>query len=307
MSTPPIAVGVDGGGTTFRAVALDAQGAEIGRAEVPSALVLAGLPGPAVTALKDLLGQLCEVAGVQLPVATLWAGIAGAGREAVRAELEAELGRARIAHRVRVGTDVEAAFEDAFAGGPGILVMAGTGSIAYGRAEDGREGRVGGWGSMLGDEGSGYAIGIEALRRVARSVDGRGQPTQLGRLVLIHLGLGDPDDLITWASTASRSAIAGLVPVVQSSAAAGDDVSGEILVRAVENLEGHALTLLSSLGPWQHAPSVALGGGLLDPSGPLRRPLERILRSQNVPMLDRVLDPPRGAARKAMVTEAVKA
>jgi glucosamine kinase len=293
-------VGVDGGGTTFRAVVLDGAGVERARAEVPAARVLAGLPGPAVAAVQELVALACTRAGVQPPVATLWAGLAGAGREAVRAELEATLARSAVARRVRVGTDIEAAVEDAFGRGPGILLMAGTGSIGFGRAEDGREARVGGWGSLLGDEGSGYAIGVEAMRRIARSVDGRGRDTDLARRVLARLGLTDPQELITWASTASRAAIAALVPEVQDAAASGDAVAGEILVRAVEELEGHVRTLLETLGPWQRPPMVALGGGLLDPSGPLRRPLERVLRSQHhVALLERELDPAMGAARLA--------
>jgi glucosamine kinase len=230
--------------------------------------------------------------------------MAGAGREAVRAELEAALVRSEIARRAQVGTDVEAGAEDAFGRGPGILIMAGTGSIAYGRAEDGRVGRVGGWGSILGDEGSGYAIGVEALRRIARSVDGRGQSTELRDRVLARLGLEDPADLITWAATATRAMIAKLVPEVQAAAAAGDDVAGEILVRAVEELEGHVDSLLTNLGPWQRAPMVALGGGLLDPTGPLRRPLERVLKAHlDVPILDRELDPAMGAARRAQALD----
>jgi glucosamine kinase len=301
---PPVAVGVDGGGTKFRAVVVDARGVELSRAELPSAALVAGVPGPAVSTIRELIQKACASPGVELPVSSLWAGMAGAGRAAVRAELESALGRAEVARRVRVGTDVEAGMEDAFGDGPGILLMAGTGSIAFGRAEDGRLARVGGWGSILGDEGSGYAIGVESMRRIARSVDGRGPGTELRERVLRRLGLAEPADLITWASTASRAAIASLVPEVQSAAAAGDDVAGEILVRAVEELEGHVDTLLSNLGPWKRPPTVALGGGLLDPTGPLRRPLERVLRAHlDVPILDRELDPALGAARKAMAAQ----
>jgi glucosamine kinase len=236
---------------------------------------------------------------VSTPVSALWAGIAGAGREAVRAELEASLARAGLADRVGVGTDVEAAFEDAFGTGPGILLLSGTGSIAYARAPRGNQGRVGGWGSLLGDEGSGYAIGVEAMKRIARSVDGRAPGTVLRERILGSLGLADPEELITWSSTASRAAIAGLVPEVQAAAAAGDAVAGEILVKAVDELDGHVLTILDTLGPWPEAPTVMLGGGLLQKGGPLRSSLERLMRSHGLQVLDRELDPARGAARRA--------
>lgn len=296
---PGVAVGVDAGGTAFRALVVGPDGAELSRGQVPSARWIAGLPGPAITAIRAVVEQACARAEVELPVPSLWAGMAGAGREAVRAELEAALARSGIARRVGVGTDVEAAFEDAFRSGPGILLMSGTGSIAYGRADDGREARVGGWGSLLGDEGSGYAIGVEAMRRVARSVDGRGPRTALGGRVLARLRLNEPEELIPWSSAAPRSEIAALVPEVEAAAASGDEVAGQILVQAVAELEVHVLTLLASLGPWAHPPTVALGGGLLQPDGPLRRPMERVLRSHGLPGLDRALDPTRGAARRA--------
>ena len=297
-------VGVDAGGSVSRAVVLHSSGAELGRAEVPSARVLAGVPGPVVAVLHDLIEQACLRAGVELPVAAVWAGIAGAGREAVRAELESSLARAGVARRVRVGTDIEAAFHDAFADGSGILLMAGTGSIAFGRAEDGREGRVGGWGSVLGDEGSGYAIGVEALKRVARSADGRGKDTVLAARLLSRLDLVGLDDLVTWASTASRPAIAALVPEIEAAAAAGDWVAGEILATAVEELEGHILTVLQTLGPWRNWPTVALGGGLLQRGGPLRQRVEHLLQLHHLPFLARDLDPALGAARLALAVEA---
>ena len=298
--TPSIVVGVDAGGSVFRALVLDGGGAELARQEAPSARVLAGAPEPVVEALRALIGQACLQAGVALPVSAVWAGIAGAGRESVRAELESALAHAGVARRVGVGTDVEAAFEDAFGSGSGILLMSGTGSIALGRAEDGREGRVGGWGSVLGDEGSGYAIGVDALKRVARSHDGRARPTALTGRLLTRLGLAAPDELITWAASAPRPAIAALVPEVEAAAAEGDMAAGEILSKAVEDLEGHVLTVLQTLGPWQGFPTVALGGGLLQKGGPLRPPVEHLLQLHNLPFLGRDLDPARGAAQRAL-------
>ena len=294
-----LVVGVDGGGTRFRALVSDAWGIELGRADVPAARVAAGEPGPVVAAIQQAVEQACAAAGVRPPVGSLWAGIAGAGREAVRAELESALARSGLASRVQVGTDVEAAFQDAFDEGPGILLLSGTGSIAYGRGDDGRQGKVGGWGSLLGDEGSGFAIGVEAMKRVARSVDGRAPETQLRERLLAKLALADPDDLITWSGTASRPDVADLVPEVHAAAIAGDRVAGEILSRAADDLEGHVLSLLSGLGPWQLPPAVMLGGGLLQKGGPLRDRLERRLEDQQLSVLKRELDPVRGAAIKA--------
>ncbi|MHC4925633.1 MAG: hypothetical protein ACYTG4_16405, partial [Planctomycetota bacterium] len=147
---------------------------------------------------------------------------------------------------------------------------------------------------------SGYAIGTEALRRVARNADGRAQATNLRNAILEHLGLATVDGLVQWASGADKGEVASLVPVVEAASSAGDGVAGEILVHAIEELEGHVLTILTNLGPWQRPPELALGGGLLLPGRPLREPLERVLEQHHLTPLDRELDGALGAARLAM-------
>ncbi len=302
-----VVVGVDGGGTRTRAVLTDLEGTELARAGGPPSLADPARPELAAEAIHATVSDVLLQAGIEPPVEAVWAGVAGVGREATRSAVEAALARGGLARRVRVGTDVLGAFQDAFGAGPGILVIAGTGSIAWGRGEDGREARVGGWGSLLGDEGSGYAVGLEALRRVARDVDGRGPGTNLRGRILVRLELSDPDDLVPWSTRAAKSEIAALVPVVGDAAAEGDAVAGEILVKAVEELEGHVLTLLENLGPWSHPPALALAGGLLQPGGPLRRGMERVARLHRLPVLERPLDGARGAAALARALAAKEA
>lgn len=295
-----VVVGVDCGGTRARAVVLDDAGVELARGEGPGAVAHAGEPTVAAGAVAAVCREAAAGAGETLPVDVIWAGVTGAGREASRAAVETELTRAGVARAVHVGTDVEAAFHDAFANGPGVLLVAGTGSIAYGRAEDGREGRAGGWGHLFGDEGSAYAIGIEALRRVARATDGRGPGTALVEGVLGHLGLASVDDVVTWMGDASKGAVAALATVVADVGAAGDTAAGEILARAVEELEGQVRTILGRLGPWSRRPRVALAGGLLGPGRALRAPLVRSLERQDVDVLEREPDAALGAARLAL-------
>lgn len=308
------AIGVDGGGTRTRALLLECapRGADasaggqresdarvLARAEGRAAVASATEPGAAASAVADVCRDVARTAGVELPVDVVWAGLAGAGREAARSAVEAELGGAGVARTVRVGTDALAAFQDAFGDGPGILLVAGTGSIAWGRAEDGREGRVGGWGHRIGDEGSGYAIGVEALRQVARDADGRRRATGLRDAILAHLDLSGVDDLVPWSAGAQRGEVAALTPVVAAVAAAGDAVAREILDRAVEELERHVLAMVEKLGPWETAPAVALAGGLLGPGGALRPSLEAALTRDRVRLLERELDPAMGAGRLA--------
>jgi len=291
------AIGIDGGGTRTRGVLLGPDGEELGRAEGASAVADALHPEAAAQAVEDVTRAAARAAGVALPLRALWAGLSGAGREAARSAVEIELARRGLADVTRVGTDVLAAFHDAFGDGPGVLLIAGTGSIAWGRSEDGREGRVGGWGRHIGDEGSGYAIGLEALKRVARQADGRAPETALRAAILSRLGLETIDDLVQWAGGASRAEVAALVPLVAGASAAGDAVAGEILVRAVEELEDHVLAILENLGPWERPPGIALAGGLITPGGPLRAPLERVLARHRLVPLGRTPDAALGAAR----------
>lgn len=293
-------VGVDGGASRTRAVVVDAEMRELGRAEGPAAAVDARHPERAAEVVERVMTEAVRRAEVTFPAAGLYAALAGAGRETARVAVELALTELRVARAVRVGTDVEAAFEDAFGDQPGILVMSGTGSVALGRSERGRVARVGGWGSLLGDEGSGYAVGLEGLRRIVRDIDGRGPETRLRDAVMAELGLVEVPELVVWAHDATKGDIAGLVPVVSESAGQGDAVAGEILVSAVEELEGHVLTMLTTLGPWTGRPRVALGGGLLDPDGPLRRGMEAVLARHRISLVARRLRPTLGAARLAI-------
>src|SRR5690606_32133686 len=152
---------------------------------------------------------------------------------------------------------------DAFGSGPGLLVIAGTGSVAWGRAEDGRAARAGGWGHLLGDEGSGYALGLEALRAVVRAHDGRAPETTLRDAVLSHARARAPEELIAWAATAAKADIAALAPRVAAAAREGDAAARAIVDRAAHDLAGHIRALHARLGPWSAPPAVAMTGGLL--------------------------------------------
>ena len=300
MGASRLVIGVDGGGTRTRAVALDGEGREVGRAEGRCAIADEVYPGAPARAVADTCAAAASAAGGGLPADAVWAGLSGAGREAARVAVEEELRRLGVAREVRVGTDVAAAFHDAFSTGPGILLIAGTGSIACGRAEDGRETRVGGWGPYLGDEGSGFAIGSEGLRCVARQADGRAPGSGLRSAVLGFLGKATAQELLPWAAAASKGDVAALAPVVAAAAEEGDPTAQEILAAAVRDLEAHVVALLEQLGPWRQPPPVALTGGLIRPGRALRRPLEAALRRHGLTSLGRPLDPAMGAARLAL-------
>lgn len=293
-------VGVDGGATRTRAVVLDAKGRELARAEGRQAIANAKEPHLAAGAVADVSERAARAAGLELPAHGLFAGLTGAGREDNRVAVEQELLRMGTARQVRVGTDFITAFHDAFGNGPGILLIAGTGSSSMGRGEDGRETRCGGWGHHLGDEGSGYALGAAALRIAAWQEDGRAPVTGLGAAILAFLKLERTQDLIPWAAAAAKKEVAALAPTVGAAALAGDAAAQEIVARAVLDLEAHAVALREKLGPWRKPPTVAFTGGLLHHGRPLRVPLKAALEVGGFAVLDREPDPAMGAARLAL-------
>ncbi|XVF58486.1 hypothetical protein PTKIN_Ptkin07bG0069900 [Pterospermum kingtungense] len=131
----------------------------------------------------------------------------------------------------------------------GCVLIAGTGTIAYGFTEDGREARAAGAGPVLGDWGSGYGIAALALTAVIRAHDGRGPHTMLKSTILQKLGLSSADELIGWTyADPSWARIAALVPVVVYCAEAGDEVASKILKEAVEELALSVKAVVQRLG-----------------------------------------------------------
>ena len=231
----------------------------------------------------------------------LWAGLSGAGNDEARTAIEDALVKSHVAEKIVVSTDVEVAFHDAFGFGPGIMLVAGTGSIAWAHRPDGTVVRVGGWGQHIGDEGSGYQIGMDALRCITRAEDGRDGPTALRDTILRHLGLEDVQGLVGWIGIASKREIAALVPLITQAAAQDDPASKGILELAIQGCRGHLETIFEISGPWvDQPPVVALWGGLLRSGGPLHDEILRVVGDYGLEILVRDPDPALGAARLAL-------
>ncbi len=146
--------------------------------------------------------------------------------------------------RRTVLNDVDAAHLGAFAGRPGILVLSGTGSMSWARNGAGASARVGGWGDVIGDEGSSYWIGREALHLVSQSLDGRAKPTALTKAVYEHLELdmSDPVNALGgWISGLARprAGIAALSILVDRVASKGDEAAIDLIDRSAQELAKH--------------------------------------------------------------------
>ena len=259
----PIFAGVDGGGTRTTVGLADADGREILRIAGSAGLVDPREPLASAATVAALVREAAGQAGVQLPLAGLCAGIAGVNHGATRATVEAALRDSGVATRVSVITDGEIALDGALGEGPGIMLLAGTGSVAHARAPDGRFERCGGWGMYIGDEGSGYDIGRSALVAIVRAADGRGAATGLSTAVMERLDVSEFDALPPWIGRSSKSEVAALATEVVRLAEQGDGVAGEILAGAARELVLHVEALVQRLGPWPGSPRVVLYGGVL--------------------------------------------
>jgi glucosamine kinase len=253
--------GVDGGGTRTTLLLSDAAGNELARVSGAAGLVDPRHPEKSAEVIAQLVRMASAQAGLSAAPAALCAGLAGVGNEAERVAVEQAL--AGTANVVRVVSDGEIALHGAFGGGPGVLLIAGTGSVAYGRGPDGRMDRCGGWGMYVGDEGSGYALGRAALAAALRCVDGREAETRLLPTVLQALTLEGPREIPPWAGRAAKGDIASLARHVLDLAAGGDAVALRLVEQQAAELASHVMALAHRLGPWSGDVPVVFHGGVL--------------------------------------------
>jgi glucosamine kinase len=300
-----LVVGVDGGGTRTRVKIADENGKDLASFEGPGSAVRPGAALESAEVIGAAVQGALEKAGHTERPRVLYAGVAGTGREAERAALHDALVALELADEVVVVSDAAIAREDAFGDGAGILLVAGSGSIAYGRSPAGRTARAGGWGPFLGDEGSGTWIGHRALAVVCSASDGREPETQLSSALLTKTECDDVHALVHWAAHASRADIAALAPTVIATAEHGDLRANSLLSLAVEELVLHVRALARDLFVDERAACpVALGGGLLGPGMFMRRRLEHRLKT-SVPgaqVRHGAVVPVRGAVRAALRT-----
>ncbi len=308
MSAPTelVVVGVDGGGSSTRVYVADERAQVLFKVTGDGSAVSPGAEADSA----DVIGALVKNAVIDAEMGHLMpralvVGVAGVGREAQKIALTQELERLEIAETVVVISDAEAAMEDAFAEGPGILLIAGTGSIAWGRSPAGTMQRCGGWGPVIGDEGSGAWLGRKALQVIASAHDGREPETALTGALLTALELDDVAAIISWAASATPADMATLAPAVLSAAEVGDLRANTIVTMAVEELALHIRALARALFVDERAAiPVALHGGLLGRGRPMRKRLEHRLKTL-VPgsiVRHQTVDATRGAVQMALRT-----
>src|SRR5436309_8648731 len=263
-----VLLGIDCGGSHTAVVVGDRQGRVASRAEGPGSAMRPGGAERSAAVILDVARRAAAQAQISLPATFALVGAAGAGRAPEQEALAAAIVAAGVAERVDVRSDMEIALAAAFENKPGILINAGTGSIAYARTQDGRVHRAGGYGWQLGDEGGGYWLGRRALAAAARAHDGLEESSTLLERLLVALGLQTFDDLIRWTATATPAQVASLAPHVLNAAREGETVAQQIVEEAAAELS-QLVRVLRRHFPEGSAIKMATAGGLLRPGSPL--------------------------------------
>jgi glucosamine kinase len=300
-------VGIDGGGTKTLTLLADAEGTILARASGGGSNQNVVGAGTAAETIARTIVACCD--SVQVPVSSIGAvvaGLAGAGSPDDRAALlrlivarfdPAERDRLRIS----IETDARIALEGAFDGGPGIVVIAGTGSTVIVKNTRGEVRLMGGWGRILGDEGSGYFLGREALRAMLQACDSGSEFGPLEQSVSAETGLRTRDQIIG-AVYRGKFDIPSIAPQVLRAAERGDQHALAILRTGASLLAGRIAGAVDSV-KWNDDPGVVFVGGLIDAGGLYAHLLEAALR-QRAPkarMHAPLRSPAEGAVRMARI------
>lgn len=268
-------LGVDGGASKTAALVTDENGAPLGRGLAGGSNHLRVGIETATRNIERAVNIALVEAGVAIrQVEYAYCGIAGSDHPAHHERVVESLRIFFPRGNFIVDTDARIALTGAVGFGAGVVIIAGTGSVAFGRNEKGDEARAGGWGPTLGDEGSGYAIARDGLSAIVRAHDGRGEATKMTDLLCHHYGMCDPSDLpgFVYATTTHTDDIARYGKLVIEAAQEGDNVAREILERAGHELGDCVLAVAQKLVMCKSEFPVAYVGGafhagelLLDP------------------------------------------
>ena len=238
-----VVLGIDGGGTRTRGSIVDGERV-LAFAEAGSIKRLRVGAEAAEANLRALLKEVFAQAGV-CGVKAASAGVASATMPGVKEWISAVFNDFGMERSEVVGDEV-IALDAAFQGGPGILLIAGTGSNCVGRAPDGSRESAGGWSSRLGDEGSGYWIGLHALRRALAAYD-REEPTRILDTVERIWGTSTLDELVNIGDSTPGPDFAALAPAISTLAEEGDAVAGGVLKQAAADLAATVLLVRRKL------------------------------------------------------------
>ncbi|HEY0079966.1 MAG TPA: BadF/BadG/BcrA/BcrD ATPase family protein [Pyrinomonadaceae bacterium] len=303
LGSPQLVIGVDGGGTKTRAIVVDERERVLGEgAAGPSNPLRVGV-STAVSAIREAIDRACAAAHTsRMEIVSAEIGLAGARRADLRERMREELLSLGIG-ALEVVSDADIALYGATEGKPGLVVIAGTGSICCGSNARGRHACAGGWGPVVGDEGSGSWIARRGLQAAAKAADGRGSPTPLTKAACKYFNVPSPIDLSTavYAPNMTNDRIAGFARHVVECARRRDSVSREIVAEAGRELGAAAVAVIRELRMERESFPLGYVGGVFEAGDlvlvPLRKEVARV--APKARLSQPLIDPAEAAARMA--------
>jgi N-acetylglucosamine kinase-like BadF-type ATPase len=290
-------IGLDAGGTKTVGLLADESGTVLRDARAGGG----NLTTEGELGVEKVLFQVIDALDPPAPVEAVCLGIAGADRPAHREVVREMLARLGFRRRVRVVHDAVVALAAAAPDGVGLVIVAGTGSVAYGGDPEGRTARSGGWGWLLGDEASAFWLGHAAVRQGIRGADGRGPETSLYERICRRVGAGSPQDLADWfyAQDRPRTGVAELAGLVEEAAGEGDQAAAALLDQAADHLARAARAVAGRLTFPEPYPLV-LAGGTFRACPSLQPRLEACLELPRARVERLAVEPARGAVTLAI-------
>jgi N-acetylglucosamine kinase-like BadF-type ATPase len=291
-----IVCAVDGGGSKTLAVLMDRNGVELGRAATGPSNYVAGEADRVAANVTAAVEQAVHAWGVSFTVDSLWVGLAGIDRPGAREAIAGRL--VHLAGDVRLTNDAQLLF-GAYPDEVGIVLIAGTGSIALGQDRHGKTARAGGWGYLIGDEGSGYDLGRRGIRAAAKAADGRGLQTALLPALLAYWELEQPLQIIDRVyRERDKAAIAECARLVFDAAKAYDPVATRLVQSGAAELATAVGAVEKALDFHGSAVALVLSGSLLvEQDGYRRMVLDRIEHQFDLGVVHIIEEPATIAAR----------
>jgi len=300
-------LGIDGGGTKTRC-ALGDETTTLATAVAGGSNMIRLGEAKARDALHASVREVCAAARITPErIGKICIGAAGAARPEVAGKIQLMLAELTPASIEVVG-DTLIALEAAFGTGPGVIAIAGTGSIAYGRDATGRTCRAGGWGYAISDEGSGHWIGQRAVSAIVRARDG-GQDTTLESMVLGAWHLQTFDELVQAANAQPPPDFPRLFPLVLKAAGEGDPRACALLAEAGTHLAGLTANVIDRLMPKSYHAPVAITGSVFRQSTEVRQVFYNSLHTRfpGLEVRNALVEPVEGALARARRTGTTKA
>jgi N-acetylglucosamine kinase-like BadF-type ATPase len=281
-------IGIDGGGTKTALKLADENGSVVLTMEGGPCNINSMGKEAISKMMKELVNDTLEKAQLTIEdVKTLCIGTAGVDRPSDKAIIEEIIRKTGFKGRTIITNDAVTALYGGVGGAEGVILISGTGSICYGRNSEGETKRAGGWGHIIGDEGSGYYIGIGAINRIARGCDGIEERTVMTDLILEHLKLETATGLIDYVyrSGAGKSEIASLARLVDEAYKQGDMLAEEILLKAAFELFLLSKAVVDGLKLSNKKVTLAVNGSVIAKNECVSSEFRRLMK-KNYPLIE---------------------